>query len=637
NLTGPIEIPDHVLVRQTVEDTLHEALDIDGLTALLQRIEAGEVDVHCCETTEASVLSHEIVTARPFAFLDDEEFQNRRTNAVHLRRGLSVDLSSIGALDASAVDLVQAEIIPEPSTADDLHDLLMSLVRTPAREAWRPLWDQLLARGRGRVLDGDGVELWCTTEAASDAVGVADDEAIAARVVRGHLELAGITTVGRLAEGTGLPPSRIRIALALLEREGFALQGSYSPAVPQSPDGLHSPEELQSPETPQSDEPEWVARRLLARMHSYSRRARRNAVPTAASAQDFMRFLLRWQHVAPGTQLAGEHGLVSLVEQLQGFEAASVAWEPELLARRMTRYDPAWLDRLCHDGDTTWLRLGARPGLGEGVPAAPSKATPIAVVFRGDLGWLIVAARRNSPPDAAVIGATAELIEVLASRGACFATELVQRTRRLPDDVERGLWDGVARGLIMCDGFGAIRARVAPRRSASGPRRMSRLGRGAPTTVASAGRWALVPGAEGEVDPDDLAETVAEQLLRRWGIVFRDLVARESFRLPWREVQWALRRLEDRGLVRGGRFVAGFGGEQFALSEAAEQLATVAKTPKSGQRVIVNATDPLNLVGSILPGDPVPAVRTNTVTYLDGVPVPHGAEAQEAGSFELGA
>ena len=622
NITGPIEIPDHVLVRQTVEDTLHEALDIDGLTALLERIEAGEVAVHCCDTTEASVLAHEIVTARPYAFLDDEEFQNRRTNAVRLRRGLSVDLSSIGALDPTAVERVRAEITPEPTSADDLHDLLSSLVRTPAREEWRPLWDQLVARGRARVLPDagttpDGRELWCTTEAEPDAARVGDDEAIAARVVRGHLELAGITTITGLAEGTGLPPSRIRIGLALLEAEGFAMQGRYSP------------------EAPQLDEPEWVARRLLARMHSYSRRARREAVPAAATAQDFMRFLLRWQHVAPGTQLAGEPGLVSVVEQLQGFEAACVAWEPELLARRLQRYDPSWLDQLCHNGDTTWLRLGTRSAIGDGGPAAPSKATPIAVVFRGDLGWLIEAARRNAPPDPPAVGATAELVEVLASRGASFAGELGQRTRRLPDDVERGLWDGVARGLIMCDGFGAIRTRVAPRRSAERPRRLSRLGRNAQSTVASAGRWALVPGPEGELDSDELAETVAEQLLRRWGIVFRDLVARESFRLPWREVQWALRRLEDRGLVRGGRFVAGFGGEQYALPEAAEQLASVSKSPKSGQRVVINATDPLNLVGSILPGGPVPAVRTNTVTYLDGVPVASEGGVQRGGPFAL--
>ncbi|HYZ97694.1 MAG TPA: hypothetical protein VE575_03015, partial [Acidimicrobiales bacterium] len=257
------------------------------------------------------------------------------------------------------------------------------------------------------------------------------------------------------------------------------------------------------------------------------------------------------------------------------------------------------------------------------------------------------------------VGATAEIVEVLRERGACFAADLAVATRRLPEDIERGLWDGVARGLIMCDGFGAIRARVAGRPPAPrpGPRpgarpgaggrgsgyagrrsRFSRLGRVERSTPGSAGRWSLVPpaggaggngaggngasgsGTDGDLDRDELAETVAELLLNRWGIVFRDLALRDSLRLPWRDLQWALRRLEDRGLVRGGRFVSGFSGEQYALPEAAEQLAHVRKLPTSGERVTVNATDPLNLVGLVVPGDTVPAIRTNRVTYVDGVP-----------------
>jgi len=228
------------------------------------------------------------------------------------------------------------------------------------------------------------------------------------------------------------------------------------------------------------------------------------------------------------------------------------------------------------------------------------------------------------------VGAAAEIVEVLRDRGACFAGELGVATRRLPEDVERGLWDGVARGLIMSDGFGAIRARVVGGNGSSdrrGPRhlrtqRLTRLSRAGRSTSASAGRWSLVPDAAApaaDLDRDELAETVAEQLLHRWGVVFRDLALRDSLRMPWREVQWALRRLEDRGLIRGGRFVAGFSGEQYALPEAAEQLAHVRKVPTTGERVTVNATDPLNLVGLVVPGATVPAVRTNRVTYVDGV------------------
>jgi ATP-dependent Lhr-like helicase len=340
-----------------------------------------------------------------------------------------------------------------------------------------------------------------------------------------------------------------------------------------------------------------------------------------------MRFLLRWQHVAPGHQLAGEVGLLSVVEQLQGFDAAAVAWEPDLLGSRLRRYDPVWLDRLCHDGEVAWLRTNPPARALDAPAVAPSKATPISLVARVDLPWLLMAARSTGDPGEPVVGATAEIIEVLRERGACFASELGAATHRLPEDVERALWDGVSRGLVMSDGFGAIRARVTPnaKRSMEG-RRFSRLARGPRLATAAAGRWSLVPNAEAvalselaSADRDELAEAVAELLLHRWGVLFRDLVVHDSFRFPWRDLQWALRRLEDRGLVRGGRFVTGFSGEQYALPAAHEQLTQVRRAPKEGERVSVNATDPLNLVGVIVPGTRVPAVRTRRVTYVDGV------------------
>lgn len=612
NITGPIEIPDHVLVRQTIADTLHEALDIDGVQALLARIESGEVDVHCCDTTEPSVLAHEILTARPYAFLDDEELQNRRTNAVTLRRGLAVDLASIGALDPEAIARVHAEITPEPSTPDDLHDLLSSLVVAPARDDWRAVWDQLVARGRGRVLLAEGPELrdrelWCTTETEDTARrALAGDDVAVTAVVRGHLEIAGVTSVAGLALATTLPAARVTAALAVLEQEGLALQGRYSPAG----DG--------------DGGVEWVARRLLARMHAYSRRTRRQSV-TPATAQDFLRFLLRWQHVAPGTQLGGEAGLVAVIDQLQGYESAAVAWEPELLGRRVRGYQPGWLDRLGHDGQVSWLRLTPRSGTDPDAPAgAPSKATPISVVFRDDLPWLLEAARAGAEAVEPTVGATAEILEVLRARGACFASELATATRRLPDDIERALWDGVARGLVTSDGFAAIRSRLASGPRGVEARRLSRLMRGGRIgTGASAGRWSLVPtpasGApESSADREELAEAVAELLLNRWGVVFRDLAVHDSLRLPWRDIQWALRRLEDRGLVRGGRFVTGFSGEQYALPTAVDHLARVRKEPRTGERVVVNATDPLNLVGVIVPGDRVTSIRTREVVYVDG-------------------
>jgi ATP-dependent Lhr-like helicase len=504
---------------------------------------------------------------------------------------------------------VHEEITPEPVNPDDLHDLLCSLVMMAPKDDWNELWCELVARGRARAVEHAGARRWCATETVDEARrAFGGDDGAAVAVVRGHLELAGITSIDAVASSTGLPVGRVRSAIAVLEHEGYVLQGRY---------------------TPDAVGVEWVARRLLARMHAYSRRARRQAVEPA-TAQDFMRFLLRWQHLTPDTQLVGDEGLTTVISRLQGWEAAAAAWEPELFARRLRHYDAAALDRLCHAGEIGWLRLSPPAREADAPAGAPNKATPISVVFRDDLAWLLDAARGGGDPVAPTVGATAEIVEVLRDRGACFAVELGEAIRRLPEDTERGLWDGVARGLLTSDGFGAIRARVARSAVRGEVTRMSRLVRGGRVRGAAAGRWSLVPPTGADADRDELAEAVAEMLLRRWGVVFRALALRESIRFPWRDVQRALRRLEDRGLVRGGRFVAGFSGEQFALPQAAEQLAHVRKLPRTGERVAVNATDPLNLVGAITPGGAVPAIRTRRVVFVDGVAEESSPDARTA-------
>ncbi len=362
------------------------------------------------------------------------------------------------------------EITPCPESSDDLHDLLCSLVMTKPRPEWTELWNELVARGRAQVLESGSGDLWCAAETLDDARrAFADDDNAVVAVVRGQLELAGITTTERLAAACALPTGRVAYGLAVLEREGVALQGAYT-----DPDaGI-----------------EWVARRLLARMHAYSRRSRRGRTEPA-TAQDFMRFLLRWQHLAPGTQLFGDEGLATVVGQLQGWEAAAAAWEPELLARRLRRHDAATLDRLCHDGEIGWLRLSPRPRDVDAPAGAPNKATPISVLFRDDLHWLLEAARAGTDPLEPTTGATAEVVELLRERGACFATELGEATNRLPEDIERALWDGVSRGLLTSDGFGAIRARVdkgtRERVNRVDRTRLSRL-------IAAPGRVAHPPG-----------------------------------------------------------------------------------------------------------------------------------------------
>jgi ATP-dependent Lhr-like helicase len=428
-----------------------------------------------------------------------------------------------------------------------------------------------------------------------------DRDSAAAEMIRGHLEFAGPITVADLADDTGLPERDIEIALTRLEDQGFAFRGHYT-----------------SEEGPE----EFCARRLLTRIHNYTqRRLRREIEPV--TARDFMRFLLRWQHVAPGTQQEGRLGTLAVIEQLQGFEAAAGAWEQDILRARVEAYRPERLDNLCLSGDVAWGRLSLRSNGDEDAPRrsgmTPSRATPITLVVREDLSWLLQAARGDRTPPEPGPGRTHDVLEALRERGALFASDLVTITRRFPHEVEEALWDAVARGLVTADGFEAVRSLLYGR-SLARARHRPRLRRaGARAVARSGGRWSLFAAEPATEDADELAEAVAEQLLARWGVVIRDVLVRETFTVPWREVLWALRRMEARGTIRGGRFVVGFAGEQYALPEAVEALRATQKQERTGERVSISGADPLNLVGIVLPGARIPAIVTNSVTYVDGV------------------
>ena len=621
NNPGPIPIPDHLLVRQTLHDALHEATDIDGLVALLHALRSGDVAVEFRDTTEPSPLSHEILNGRPFTFLDEAPLEERRTRAVRLPRGLPVDLSEIGALHPDAIARTCAEVAPEVRDPDELHDLLSQMVLCRPRAGWADLHAQLATAGRAGTAGG----YWCTSELrpavaallgddipagdGSDApTDIGDPADVAIEAIRGHLEVMGPVTAAELAAATSLGLGTTEIALAALQAEGFVLSGRFRP---------------QPPDSNGTAGQEWCSRRLLARIHVYSQRRRRQDVQPV-TAQDFMRFLFRWQHVSPGTRVRGRAGLTAVIEQLQGFEAAAGAWERQILARRIDGYLPVWLDDLCLSGELAWGRLGLRRG-DEGRPGtATSRATPVTLGLRGDFDWLTAAARGAEVPVVPAAGAVAEIVESLDRHGARFAGELATDCGRLVTDIESGLTDGVARGLLTADSFGALRALLGgPRRGPGGGRTQPRRGlrRGAQGLTGPVGRWSLLAAPEGSFEPDELAEAVAEQLLARWGVVFRDLRAMETLDLPWREVLWALRRLEARGVVRGGRFVTGFTGEQFALPGAVDELRRVRRAERSGERVEISATDPLNLTGIVTPGPRVPAVATRTVTYVDGLPL----------------
>ena len=645
---GPIEIPEHPMVRQTMHDCLHDATDVDGLVALLEGMQSGAVRAHFRESSEPSPLAHEILNGRPYTFLDDAPLEERRTRAVALRRGLPERARDLGRLDPDAIARVRDEARADPRDAEELHDALLGLVlMRPARE-WAAWFDELARAGRAaRVTTADG-PLWLATErrelvdalfpgafiepdvrladgraGRGSARAEVDEEAAAGAVARGHLATTGPTTAAELAARVALPPAALERALAGLEAEGFALRGRFDPA--RGDDGAV----------------EFCERRLLARIHRYTtERLRREIEPV--TAQDFMRFLLRWQHVAPETQMEGRRGLLAVIEQLQGFEVAAGSWEEAVLPARVAGYRPEWLDDLCLSGEVVWGRLTSRAadlagGAGERPPedvpgrggAVPSRATPVSFVLRDNLPWLLRAARESAAPAPPGEGAARDVLEALRARGALFYADLVAATGRLRVEVEEGLWDLVARGLVTADGFGSVRALLTARerwakRAARLPRGR-RLRRGPRDVVVGAeGRWSLLlsppPVDEAGADVETLAEAVAEQLLARYGVVFRDLAARESLVLPWREVLWALRRMEARGTARGGRFVTGFVGEQYALPEAVEALRQTRRRERDGEIVRIAAVDPLNLVGILTPGPRVPALRGNRVTYRDGLP-----------------
>ena len=617
---GPLEIPDQPLVRQTLADCLHEAMDIDGLRDLVAGIEAGRITVLTKDTTEPSVLAHEILNGQPYTFLDDAPAEERRSRQVQVPRGLPVDARDLARLDPDAIDRVREQVRPDPRDADELHDLLMTLYVMRPEPEWGPWFAELSAAGRAGEIRGR----WYATERraavqalvtsqAPPSVRDEDCEVFAADMLRGHLDVRGPVTAGELARATGLGVGDIAFALGSLEEEGFALRGHFT-----DPGG---PEEF-------------CARRVLTRIHSYTRQRKRREIEPV-TARDFMRFLLRWQHVAPGTQREGSRGVLAVIEQLQGFELAAGAWEKRVLPARVTGYRAEWLDEVCLAGDVTWGRLSVRePATERGL--SPSRATPVTLTIRDDLPWLTLAARGPTAPVPPASGCAGEVIEALSARGALFSSDLADVTGRQPAEIEDALWDGVARGLITADGFRAIRSLFTRRAfdAVPGRRRLRRgggLNGSGRLTARTGGRWALLPPPLDGCDPDELAEAVAEQLVVRWGVVFRDLLVRENVAVPWREVLWALRRMEARGTVRGGRFVSGFSGEQFAHPDAVETLRAVRKAPLTGETITLSAADPLNLTGIVLPGPRVPAVAANTVTYTDGavpaddtVPAPDG-------------
>ncbi len=697
NIVGDTQIPDHPLIREVMKDVLTEAMDLDGLKQVLRGIYDGSIQCLAVDTPVPSVFSHEILNANPYAFLDDAPLEERRARAVSMRRVLpEAVLSEVGRLDPAAIEQVREEAWPDVRDADELEEALATLVALPEECAGHPLachpresgdpegrmdsrlrgndeamdsrwrgndgsgggwtqyFDELVAQRRATRATFSNKTFWVAASRAKsfaalypaaefaselapiDQSAPSREDAVLA-MVRGWLSHSGPVTARHLSATLLVACEEIDQALLKLEAAGTILRGEFTTR----------------------GETEWCERRLLARIHRLTLGALRKEIEPVAAAQ-FMRWLLRWQHVAPGTQLLGERGTLEALRQLQGYEAPANAWERQILARRVAGYDPKTLDQLCLTGAVGWGRLSPHPatgrvsGLGvrdsgpeppipnpearapresQGRRIVPSSVAPITFFVREDADWM--QPRRSSDGEyenRALSPAARDVLQFLRQRGASFFPDIVRGTGRLKSEVETGLWELVAAGTITADGFDNLRALIDPkRRAGQGKGRASR-------PRHSAGRWSLLYAGD-PVEHSRVMEATCWMLLRRYGVVFREVVARESILPKWRELLIAFRRLEDRGEVRGGRFVSGFLGEQFALPIAVDSLRAARKFEPSGETVTLSAADPLNLVGVIVPGERVPSVSTRFVGFRDGVAVEEpvarsGSSQQSAISFQ---
>jgi len=621
NLAGERDVPAHPLVEQTIDDCLHDAMDSDGWLALLRRIEAGDVRLVTRELPAPAPLAAEILSAKPYAFLDDAPLEERRTQAVLARRWTDPQSADdLGALDLEAIASVREEAWPEVTSADEMHEALTTLACIAEAEAQRsPQWmawlDALAQSGRAaRLQIAEHDALWTPVERLACARAVyehapmhpplhpppgfdeawAPDDALV-EVVRARLSGFGPLTVPEIARPLALPASAIALALTRLETQGYVMRGRF---------------------TPGAQVEQWCERHLLARIHRYTvRRLRREIEPV--ERQDFMRFLLEWQRVAPDAHGEGRDALGAVLEQLEGFEAPAVAWEDEILPARIADYSGSMLDELCRAGKLVWTRPAGRSRAAGG----PVRGTPIVLLPRRHLdAWNALMSADEAPR----LSSRAERVfDALNTHGAMFFDELLADARLLRTELEDALGELVSLGLVNADSFAGLRALLAPAAKRNAFARRPRRGGLFIGGMDDAGRWALLrrakhDDARGESD----IEHVALTLLRRYGVVFWRLLEREAQWLPpWRDLLRVYHRLEARGEIRGGRFVAGLAGEQFALPDAVPLLRDMRKRPKDGVLVALSAVDPLNLVGTLLPGEKVPALAGNRVLYLDGVPV----------------
>ncbi len=657
NRSGPVDLPDHPLVRETMGDCLHEAMDMDGLAEILQRIETGAIDTLAVDTPAPSPMAHEILNANPYAFLDDAPLEERRARAVSLRRVDPWIGREFGQLDPAAIDEVRKQAWPEARNADELHDLLLGVCLLPVndRPDWHLFAETLIASGRACItaweFDGTERRAYVAAERA-DLIRLAlgavnlippvelplgfcenarSPEGALGKIVQGWLEVCGPVAATALAARLGISKGKIDAALIVLESAGVVLRGQFTVGRSES-------------------ESEWCDRVLLARIHRLTLgRMRKEIEPV--SATDFVNFLLAWQHVAPGTQLHGREGILRVIQELQGLELPAPAWEQQILPARIGRYDPADLEHLCLAGVVAWGRLQAglcelgnlsqqgRTGRRSKRLLAPARNAPISFVMREDLDSFLESTNRPFDQIGALSAMAVEVGAYLEHYGASFLNDIAHGTGLLKVKVEEALWQLVAHGLATGDGVAGLRVLLTPDHRKTERRRSLRVISGGRSDERSmpVGRWSLWRhNRTGEaLSIEAVLERRARQLLRRYGIVFRDLLAREAIMPPWRNLLSVYRRLEARGEIRGGRFVSGFVGEQFALAEAVDALREMKRRPESAGVAMIGAADPLNLLGIIAPGSRLSPYSNQVIAYECGAVVGVGLLGEVLSRLQL--
>lgn len=624
NLGGrDIELPDHPLINEAMKDALHDALDLNGLISVLQGIQDGSIKCLAVDTPVPSPFSHEILNANPYAFLDDAPLEERRARAVEMRRIIPDSvLHEAGKLDPLAIQEVQRQAWPDIRNADELHDLLQTLIAFPAEldldrdrqvlPSWKKWFQELSESNRAGIANVENSLFWLAAEKAKsfasifsqanylndlkniEKKAITREEAIL-NIIRGWILHLGPTTNRELVNLLKLDSIEVEQALLKLETTGLILRGHF---------------------TDSNANMEWCERRLLARIHRLTIEKLRKEIEPVTPAQ-FVNWLITWQHLKPGTQLRGEQGLLEVIKQLQGFEIPANAWEHQILAKRVLDYDPDMLDRLCLTGVVGWGRLSPHPATIIDADCEiqknkkrvnPTSVTPITFFVREESSWMKLSKPLDDNDTMPGLSHTAiDIYHFLKQKGASFFPDIIRGVNRLKSEIETALWELVAAGVITADGFDNLRALIDVRRRTDKRRRRIQ-------TRFSTGRWSLLQETE-SVDHNQQIEATCWLLLKRYGVVFRDLLAREKNLPRWRELLMAFRRLEDRGEIRGGRFVSSFIGEQFALPYAVESLRAFRKKDSDGSETITfAAVDPLNLIGIILPGARVSAISGKSVT-----------------------